>query len=922
MLATTVCGEQGKFGGGTTGPAGDAVAPVASILLPGGATDTVVNIADSLKFTAKTTDNVAVASMKVELVGVGSTFPDTVVLDTTTTTTVVAVQKSFVIPITAARASGDIRITVTSTDAAGNSGADSVTVALSVPPSGAFTPPLAGGPRVAGDSILVQFQAQDLSGLDSVRFYGFALRGVKDLGTDTIVTRYASKMITLPAHPTDTTLERYLYAIPTDSTAEKVYIQAIATDAAGNNTTVLDSVTIVAGPYVSIARPTANAVTSPGKKLIVEVHANTKNGVAVIGYRISGVMTAQDSTIRTTTGGSLADSAVYVDTVTVGPTLGQFTVVAFATDSLGEPSGIEPGVPVTVQSSAADVTPPAVNFTVDRRVEVDDSINVTASDAGGIKSLGWTATKFGSATVIAGDSITGLPGTLSDVNQNFGLNLPGPPSLPFPSQVVVTAFAVDSVGNRATTSTTTLTVVAGKTYALPAGSQIGDAIYNANRKELYLTNTALDEIEVFSLTSNSFVASVPVGSRPVGIALWPHDTLGTYGDTVVVANSGGTNLSVVDMVARREVRRFRLPDYVVETVKTATSSGGGLDLTITVYEFSDRPLYLGMTCITSGSANCANVRAVYSTTPTPAQSVNGGYVAWADLLTTTPAPHYHMLYEHTNTENTTDSLQIIAAFDSIPGQQLRDTILGAGVGAEVAISDLLFNDTTFVRNSGDFNHVLIGEGGQVAYARALTYDARQGLGTINVGGSCTVAGVPLNCTGTFDRGVTTVYVSDLVVNRAARVTSIATNFNGRTNLVRADSIYAFDFVLRLTGLIQVSGAATGMDFTPANNFDAATRGTGGLGGNGSPNNRLVFAARPDSSIDVFDTYFYGRVTDTTSTASAIPIPIRNALIGPVRVADVSGSTSLFGVTASGLVVVTLPGVNNSLFPTRRVAGGP
>jgi hypothetical protein len=170
-------------------------------------------------------------------------------------------------------------------------------------------------------------------------------------------------------------------------------------------------------------------------------------------------------------------------------------------------------------------------------------------------------------------------------------------------------------------------------------------------------------------------------------------------------------------------------------------------------------------------------------------------------------------------------------------------------------------------------------------------------------------GSRFKCTAVVDRGVSEgIFLRDFLVNRASRVLSIATNFNGRTNLVRADSIYAFDFTLRQTGLMDVGGANPGMDFPRENTFDAATRGTGGFGGSLNPNDRLVFAARPDANIDVFDTYFYGRVAT---------IPIRDPIIGPVRVAtNGSGQRILVGVTATGIVVLRLPAVTN-LFPIRQ-----
>jgi len=90
------------------------------------------------------------------------------------------------------------------------------------------------------------------------------------------------------------------------------------------------------------------------------------------------------------------------------------------------------------------------------------------------------------------------------------------------------------------------------------------------------------------------------------------------------------------------------------------------------------------------------------------------------------------------------------------------------------------------------------------------------------------------------------------------------------------------------------------------NFAAGQPGTPTFGGPGNPNNRILFAARPDGNIDVFDTFFYGVVGS---------IPIRDPIIGPLRVArDASGNQLLFGITARGLVMLRLPNVVNP-FPS-------
>jgi hypothetical protein len=203
---------------------------------------------------------------------------------------------------------------------------------------------------------------------------------------------------------------------------------------------------------------------------------------------------------------------------------------------------------------------------------------------------------------------------------------------------------------------------------------------------------------------------------------------------------------------------------------------------------------------------------------------------------------------------------------------------------------------------------VIGEGGgpsSLAFARAFAWDSRAGTSAIT-GGSCAgPLGVVLSCNGRTDNGISGgVFVRDFIGNRSSRVTAVATNFNGRTNFVRADSIYVFDWTLRQTGILQVGGLNPGMDVNPNHRFDAGIRGSGGFGGVGSPNDRVVYAARPDANLEVFDTYWY---------QSIATIPVRDPIIGPVRVAlNGLGQQVLVGVTQYGVVVVPLTTVSNPL----------
>src|SRR5256884_1913979 len=151
-----------------------------------------------------------------------------------------------------------------------------------------------------------------------------------------------------------------------------------------------------------------------------------------------------------------------------------------------------------------------------------------------------------------------------------------------------------------------------------------------------------------------------------------------------------------------------------------------------------------------------------------------------------------------------------------------------------------------------------------------------------------------------------VHVSDFISNTGVHVVSIATNFNGLTNLVRAgtDSTYYLDEGLRLWGTSAIGAGTPGMDMNYNHKFEPG--GPCGVtcgGGSGNIAERMVFAASPDTSILAFDTYFFNQQKK---------IAIRDPIIGPLRVAfdATSGQQYLFGITARGLVVVSLPIITN------------
>lgn len=754
----------------------------------------------------------------------------------------------------------------------------------------------AGDTMDVSDGLRFSVSATDNLGLKNV---AITLSGAFDLTLDTTFTT-AVTAINLGVNlqfPANTTI------------GGTVGIRATALDGAGNTASATDSIFLTnrAALIVTVLEPPNGEVTGPGVGLPLLIRATQEDGIRRVGYEIFGLLTARDSASF-----PLPDTAFFADTIVVpvGTPPGDFFIQGFGVDASNR-RALSSVVTVTVEQVAVDTIPPVVNFTVAKRVEVGDTITVTASDFSGIVRLGWLAEDTTAApTTVAGDSVD-LAVPVSPAQAKFQMLFPPGVLGDF---VLISAFAVDGAGNRGvallpesnpTTRQDTVLVVQGITRPLPQGGQIVDAVYNPNRDEVYLTNITLGRLEVFRIADTAFVSAglLATGSRPWGIALWPRDTTaGLNADTVVVANSGGTNLSIVNVAVSppREVRRQPLPAFGVQTVKSVLNEVGFPEPEITEYHFDDRPQFVATVCrggdCTAGGGG--DVIAVYSTTPTQGQSSpfpRRASVRW-EKLTNLATPESHFFWEQAGVQATSEASDTLAVVVRRDGAETF--LLHELCGRIVTVSELGFLDTTFVRSSGNFGRALIGEGGAgsppLAFARAITFDVNTGVTATCVDGFGDTR--ELNR----DNGVSPdLEVRNFITNAAAPVKSVATNFNGTTNLIRADSIYVIDRFLRLQGLVPVGGTNFGMDLNFDHDFDPKVE----LSPTGtSPNDRLVFAASEAPEIDVFDTYFYGKVTS---------IPIRDPIIGPLRVAKLStGEQLLVGVTASGVVTVRLPAITN------------
>jgi hypothetical protein len=663
---------------------------------------------------------------------------------------------------------------------------------------------------------------------------------------------------------------------------------------------------------VIITNPHASDTAVVGFSLAIAVSGKAPAKVKVLGYIASGVFATpfRDSVIFSS---PLLDS-IALDTALslVGASTGTLTITPFMIDSLGRQTL---GAPVSlfVTNIVPTNTIPVVDFQIAKRIETRDTIHVEARDRSGITWVGYEVRNLPSGPpFFSADSIA-VPASTSSTTHTFKMNLN---ITSFPTSVQVQAFARNAntrdyartpVGNSGVIRTDTVVVVAGLTTPLAAGGLVADAIYHPPTNSIYLSNIERNELDVFNLGDSTFHTPIQVGSRPWGLAAWPRDRNGTMGDTLLVANSGGTLISYVNTNTQREVYRYPLPILLAQSVTSSTGSNGVLTETITDYVFSDRPQYLATTCqgpLAPGSP-CGNVVVVYSTTPTAGQSIpftNQGTVRWENLQT----HQSHFFFEQAmgQSADTKDTLQIqrfaaqgIGSSGAIVPfrqsfQNLPDTTQYF-YSIVIKVPALGFRDTTYTRNSGNFRRAVLGEGGAAGgtgsqpNSRAMLFDPTVGFINTFVDPKGISHAIPIPVE---DLGVSGSFlVTDFIANTSTPVSGVAINFDGELAGVRADSTYLFDNSLRLQGMLQTSAGNAGIDFHPANAGIPAPGPSGGT--------HLFFAASNQPQVEVYNTNFYAR---------CLVVPTRDPVIGPIKSAPIGlGNVVLVGATAHGVVILTV-----------------
>src|SRR3954471_5829969 len=522
------------------------------------------------------------------------------------------------------------------------------------PPDVVIDTPRVNAQINVGDSILVKVLATGGNALQNLELTALAIAGDKDLGTYSETPRYKTTSVAFPGGTTDTTIRRYLQPIdPANTTLDSIIIQAILTDSLGLKDTARVKALLVSGPKVTIESPIPNDSVTPGVAVGVQVHAIYNDGITQVQVRVQGQATwptKLDTTITQAFAGTSRDLVFNTAAVIPlnAPGRSRVTVSASAIDGNKQPGAANP-ISIFVRS-AASISAPLVTQVVPVRSERTDTVMVTANGAG-IVAVG-IVVRDSVGTLIARDSVLLPAPPVSNVKQGVALKLPVTMQ---GKHLAVTAFAVDLGGrtgyavrptsiapetNLALGAVDSTTIVYGQTYTLPFPGTIGDLAVDVGRGNVFLSNINNNKLEVWQNANKRFDATgIAVGSLPWGLFV-----SATNPDTLLVANSGGTNISRVfigsptvsaqhEDLANRILTRNVFVYEIAEAIDAGTSR-----ITVStpiLHSFSDRPQYLAQS--TTG-------RIYFSTRPTA--SATPGTIRYVETNPIYAAPDPRIIHDY------------------------------------------------------------------------------------------------------------------------------------------------------------------------------------------------------------------------------------------------------------------------------------
>ena len=792
-----------------------------------------------------------------------------------------------------------------------------------------------------GSSFTAAAHITDNFGLARLTIVGFTTKGNPALGVVDTTIRYDSVFAPIKGSGpqsfrtglVDTVITRNMVALQPTGGSDTLRLLYRLTDVTGRTRTLVRRVILLSGPTVTLDAPLGGATTFPGTRIPIQVSATGPSKLIEIGYRIvnaNWVIPPKriDVTPANSASGTIFDTVTVPNAVLAGSTV---RIVPFARDVVN-PSVTVLGdsVSVLVNVPAADVIGPLVRQSIPPRIESGDTLVVRASDPSGVKKILYVLINDSTGLAFQNDSITFNSPLPKDTALRAKIAIP---LAALGSRYRFYSFAYDSLGNRANSvplssiqpdsiraDTLRGVMSFGRTFrtaTLPAGTFAGDLIVDRGNN-VYISNISRNQLERWRNSDSTFQASIPVGSQPWGL------TFNRAGDSIFVANSGGTNISVVDTAGKTERRRIKTPGNVLYRItQTIDPSSGVTRLSLNpatdIIQYSDRPQYIAMS---------KNGNLYYSTRPTA--SATPGTIRRIDPRQAPASTEVQQLttYATLGPDNTfiianVDSLYItkslkdsisdnITIFERSYGTSTQLTIpvttalgtysLGATDSNVVRLcnstlralggdcralqidpTSLTLTDTTFLAAGGDGRAIGFGEGNVTGRPARVMLVIDTAGSWFNVVGSAGTS------------------VRDLTNNASDNVFGLAVDSLSQTVLANGNAAFFADinasalFNLRLQGSYQTTLAGNGVAYHPQAVCNIA----------GNVHTRVAFVMQGDSSIAVVDCFAF-RKSKT--------IPVRTALYGQIRAVLPTGaelaidptlSVKLYCLTKEGLLVILI-----------------
>jgi len=659
----------------------------------------------------------------------------------------------------------------------------------------------------------------------------------------------------------------------------------------------------VDAPVIEIVIPATGVQVQAGQRLPIRVSGTDPEGVANMTIRVTGVVqrTIFVQFIPPAT-------VVQADTAVVVPEgiSGTIQVAASGVNTKGVQGQAQA---VSLNVTDTDILRPSVSLSVlmPTRMELTDSIRVTvrAFDNPGGSGIARTALTAIVSNTARTDTLVlspfreftgqtpdtavsvftfappfvdplGLPDTLDILY--FGIaydrqgNCAGAVGPAFTNQVacdsVMVAGTPRVIASAVTEAARTIAVSGRTSLTPPPGGVLADLLVDTLRSRVYVSNLSRNRVQILQAGSGAWAGETFVGADPWGLAI------NRTGDSLFVANSGGTSISFVSLVGQPVEdlsRRYVTQNTPLFEISRQIEGVDSLEKLDGIFiDFSDRPQFI---------AQDALGRLLYSTRPTASASEGTIRVVTKDASWDVPEAKILLLTEDIEYDSTKVAIAHVDSIDLYRvsgGDDLveihdhasgfPDVIISSGVlplDAALAVmsanpaSDILWGkgywvrerlslrDTTFVTASGDREWVAFGEGGT----------GPEEAGRITL----------------WDASAAKIHrrllVADLVSNASERVTGLDLNRDGSLGAARGNAAsYYWSTDLRLQGSVptDVEGGAGAALHPYHPSFTPATP---------SSEQTLSFVGQSDNTV---------RILDTSHFTERGQIHIRDNIVGPLR----------------------------------------